>query len=1139
MFCRMKHKIVLSLLLIILITSCTFNNQNGAELEKDLYKGTQGVVLEYFETNSRGQLILPCGAGKTLTSLWIKESMKPLNTLVLVPSLALLRQIKNDWAEQKKDKYLYICVCSDKDIDKSEKDSIVMHTYEIDSKVFTEPKNILNFLSLEIEKVIFSTYQSLEKIINAIENTEIQFDLIICDEAHRTAGAKTRLFSLVHDNDKIPAKKRLYMTATPRVTSTQLKNQIGDDIRLLYDMSNPIVYGDEIYRMSFKEAIEKKILVDYKIIAIGVNDDEIRKYIEERNYISENESIDEIANNFALEIVMNKYKAFHALTFHSRVKYAKQFSIRHSELFNYFTGHVNGTQSTSIRSIILNDFKNSDKAIVSNARCLTEGVDIPAIDLVYFCDPKNSKIDIVQAAGRALRTDHSRNKSIGYIVVPIFHSDKENIEKTINTGSFKNVIQVIRSLSDHDERLQDEINKIAFSKGKKQSKRIEISIGDENSEVITLINFKEKLKNSLFDQIIEKSSNNWDIMYIELSNLLSNNNKYPSKNDNPQLYSWTGSQRNRRKNNQLSNTKITKLDKIGFIWNSHETTWEEKFLELKQYRINNDYEPDKNEFNDLYQWYAIQKMAQKKGELTKERIELIESLKFKGSLQNKIWRETFDLLVLFRKNSPNKWPSQRSKEPVEHKLAVWFLYQRREYRQNIISDYRINKLNSIGFPWNPYDYKWKTFYIKLTNWLKTNKDFLYKPSSKNKNEISFYNWCNLQKDKYLKNELSSEQMKLLDKIDFKKFIDYEPEIIDWDDCFDKVKTYYNKNAKFPSYDFFLGCNNTIKYGPWATTQRKLFKNGELEENQISKLKAIGFVFDTEKANKEKWNDIFLQLIDFRNNHPDRWPYSNSEYEVEKKLAIWINHNRQRFKGNLKKYGKYPAERKKKLDSINFEWESERSAFGHIDDWDEKYEELKKQIDNNSFQTTGDNGKTNPIYTWVTYNKTKYKENRLDQEKIEKLKLLKIDFETNEITGQLNYSWDEFFDELKHQIENNEFKSIDENGKVTPVYNWLTRQKYKFREGKLDQKQINNLESLGIDLEINESRGRLNYSWDEFFDELKYQIENNEFKSTDTNGKTTRLYRWLCRQKDLYKENKLSINKIEKLLKLDINLLLLR
>lgn len=190
-------------------------------------------VVKHFEKKNRGQLILPCGAGKTFTALWIKERLKPQTTLVLVPSLALLRAIKNEWASQKKDKYEYICVCSEKDIDKRP-DALVVHTYEVGSRVTTRSETVHDFLDTSGEKIVFSTYQSLPVIIDAIKGSKFSFDFVVCDEAHRTAGAKKgNIFTLVHDNKILPAKKRLYMTATPRIASTNVKTKLGDDVKYL------------------------------------------------------------------------------------------------------------------------------------------------------------------------------------------------------------------------------------------------------------------------------------------------------------------------------------------------------------------------------------------------------------------------------------------------------------------------------------------------------------------------------------------------------------------------------------------------------------------------------------------------------------------------------------------------------------------------------------------------------------------------------------------------------------------------------------------------------------------------------------------------------------------------------------------
>lgn len=290
-------------------------------------------VVNHLDKEDRGQLILPCGAGKTLTALWIKEQLKSKTTLVLVPSLALLRQIKNDWAKHKNTIYRPLYVCSEKDIDKGE-DSTVTHIYEIGGPVTTDYQKVQTFLEKNDERIIFSTYQSIAVVSQASKNIkDFKFDLIICDEAHRTAGsAKKNTFTIVHDNSKLPAKKRLYMTATPKVASASLRTKLGDEYKLLCDMSNPNVFGEEAYRMSFGEAIDKGILVDYKIIGIGVTDKDVKKYIEEREFVGQTTAKD-LADNFALELTMNKYKAFHGLSFHSKVNSAKAFSKRHSNFF--------------------------------------------------------------------------------------------------------------------------------------------------------------------------------------------------------------------------------------------------------------------------------------------------------------------------------------------------------------------------------------------------------------------------------------------------------------------------------------------------------------------------------------------------------------------------------------------------------------------------------------------------------------------------------------------------------------------------------------------------------------------------------------------------------------------------------------
>jgi predicted helicase len=264
---------------------------------------------------------------------------------VLVPSLALLRQFHESWKEQQKTIADYLCVCSEKDIDKGA-DSNVSHLYEIQApgRVTTDPEVIRDFLRKTGSRIIYSTYQSSPQIARAIQRHNLSFDLAICDEARKTAGErKHSAFATILDDRKIPCKKRLFMTATPRVVSAIIKNKLGSQTyEYLADMNDVDTYGPEFHKMTFAEAIKKGILVDYKIIAVGITDKELQRHIQERRFVK-GATIDEIAGNYALADALRKYKCRHAVSFHSSVKKAQKFMERHGSLYpDTQSFHING-----------------------------------------------------------------------------------------------------------------------------------------------------------------------------------------------------------------------------------------------------------------------------------------------------------------------------------------------------------------------------------------------------------------------------------------------------------------------------------------------------------------------------------------------------------------------------------------------------------------------------------------------------------------------------------------------------------------------------------------------------------------------------------------------------------------------------
>jgi superfamily II DNA or RNA helicase len=432
--------------------------------------------------------------------------------------------------------------------------------------VTTNPNDIKNFLLTESDKVIFSTFHSLKSIVKAMKDTDLQFDLIFCDEAHKTTGADNKqTYGKIHDNYLIPAIKRVYATATPRVLSAYVKSKTTDET-FIYDMNDKSIFGDVFYKMTFKEAIDSGKLVDYKIIALGVTDEEVANYLSNK-YIGT-----EVADNYALDWVMNKYNVTHAISFHSTIKKAEFFKETHEHTFKKVkTFHINGEHLTSDRKQKLKDFKAADMSVISNVRCLTEGVDVPAIDVVYFCDPKNSKIDIIQSVGRALRKDENKVKEWGYIVIPIYHRKQDNIETIVKKSIFNNLINVIRSLYEQDERLKTEINNLVYNnKEANANSKIDFVGSDLESEKIALIGFDEKLKKSLFDEIIAKTPG-WGGKYYLLCQYAEENNG----NSNPlsrlvfrgeNIGEWTTKQRTSRKKGLLTEEKIDLLNKINFDW---------------------------------------------------------------------------------------------------------------------------------------------------------------------------------------------------------------------------------------------------------------------------------------------------------------------------------------------------------------------------------------------------------------------------------------------------------------------------------------------------------------------------------------------------------------------------------------------
>ena len=459
-------------------------------------------VLAGFKKHDRGRLIMACGTGKTLTSLWINEALGSRRTLLLVPSISLAQQSLKEWGRHAKEDFDCLVVCSDETVASDRHDPALRYVADLGIKPTTHPDEIAAFLAKRRSRpaLVISTYQSCERVSRGQAKATKWFDLAICDEAHRVVGHGENQFATVLHDKKIRARRRLFMTATPRYFTQRAKQRgVEQDIELV-SMDDETKFGPEFHVLTFHEAITTKpepLLTDYQVVVIGVTNPEAKTWAADAKLIRTKDGHETDARTLAAQIGLAKaikqYDLRKMITFHRSIPRASRFVdgerrdslpavIEKMRPANRPAGqlwarHVSGETAASKRASLLkelSDLPKGTRGLISNCACLGEGVDVPALDGVAFIDPKGSIVDIIQAVGRVMRK--SPDKKIGTIIIPVFLDESEDADHALENSAFDPVWQVLKALRAHDRRLADELDQLRTSLGKQTGggKRIKL-----------------------------------------------------------------------------------------------------------------------------------------------------------------------------------------------------------------------------------------------------------------------------------------------------------------------------------------------------------------------------------------------------------------------------------------------------------------------------------------------------------------------------------------------------------------------------------------------------------------------------------------------------------------------------------------
>jgi len=860
----------------------------------------------------RTTAVMACGTGKTLVGLRVAEAMESQAVLVLVPSLALLSQALADWSRDTAwgDRFEYLCVCSDPSVSEAA-DEWTLRSTEAPFPVQTQPKVVRIFLSRPARgkvRVVFSTYQSAPIVAKGMPHGHA-FDLAIFDEAHKTAGPHRGTFAFALDDRQLRSRKRLFLTATPRRIDVRHKDRQGD-FRVV-SMEDATVYGRRAHELSFAEAVAQGIICDYRVVVATVDPKEIPAAAIKHGITlvkGDQHATRWVAMQIAVAKAIQETGARKVITFHSRVEQARHFASDTPKgiqtfLSGFSVGHVNGTDPVAVRKEVLAGFKEDRKQLVANARCLTEGVDLPAVDMVVFSNPRKSKVDIIQAIGRAMRKPRDVEKSFGYVVLPILlpPARASKVEEACRNTDWEPLVDVLSALKDHDSRLEDVIRRQhrAFgAEGTFNPREICDHVQVLGPEVRV-----DALVTHIGAMLVEALGVPWDRWFGRAMAFRARHGHLGvdrADRDNGDLARWMDKQRQLKKRGLLSVARIDQLDSIGFDWAPRDQTWEPMIAALAAFKREHGHcsVPFTYAANPrLGVWLDGRRQAHKRGKIPAERVAALEALGVEWGTKDAAWWRACGILEAYRDREGHCNVPYAHDEGVA--LGQWLEKQRRDRSRGRLRPARLARLEAIGVRWEQTkEIQWESQFQSLERFKADNghcfvpRDYPGRPS--------LGGWLTNQRLAFKRDTLPQERRLRLESLG-----------VVWDAICEAWERSYEAIVAFKRQEGHCNVPQGSKpLGTWLQNQRMSYKRGTLTAKQIQRLESIGVAWNPHEAG---WRQRYAQLEAFAAHHGHcNVPQDGGTGDG---LRRWLNLQRVLYRKE-----KLTAERVSLLEKVGVVWE---------------------------------------------------------------------------------------------------------------------------------------------------------------------------------------------------------------------------
>ncbi|MGQ4487606.1 Helicase associated domain protein [Streptomyces sp. SAS_281] len=811
------------------------------------------ALMTAFEKAERATAVMACGTGKTRTAAAcvraLGERQKVGRVLIVVPFLELITQTLRDWREVLGDAGMgrIVAVCSDKDV--------LDHRLHLETQratVTTSAADLARLTRHPGQITVAATYASLPVIAAAHDEFGLpMWDLIIPDEAHRTAGPAHKASAMIHSNAFIPAARRLYMTATPKILTGA-----GDDT---LSMDDEKVYGEVAYRLGFSRAMSLGLLAGYRIVVPVVTDEQVRAAADSMEgdyYQSGGSAVSPavLTTQIAILRAAHEYGLRRLLTFHNRVTSARWFAstlpyaVEHLEPSvrpQLSVDHVHGGQSLTARQEALSRLRAEDSSLVviTNARVLGEGIDVPAVDSVCFVDNRGSAVDCIQAVGRALRRGTRPGPKTATVIVPVRLKPGEDPEAALGTSTFAAVWQVVRALSAHDEGLAQRLVETRRTLGARHKDSSEHAHEpDDAPDALAVpdwlridgVPVPTGFARAITVQTVRATTSSWEEYYgaarshQQVHGTVDISQDWVTS-DGIRLGNWWHRQRVAFNAGRLDSNRRRLLEKLGMVWEPAHASWAVTFQEVKRLALKQGHFA----FNEnlltshgtvVLNWCTLQRTRRRADKLSAERVEALTAIGFPwDGAQDRWMRRYGELKMIYDRRGSLLRLGAATRE------ARWLEGQRAAHRKGRLASWQVDLLAEVGIEFNNTsrrDAAWRTTYQALLAFHARTGHWVAPADLVTADGISVRSWTRAQRSRKRNGTLPAAHEALLNQARFP----WDPVQERWDARYDELQRFHTAHGHL---NLPTGALNS-----WLYQQRKKARQGTLPATAERLLLAI-------------------------------------------------------------------------------------------------------------------------------------------------------------------------------------------------------------------------------------------------------------------------------------------------------------